>query len=273
MRDEDKSKEELIQELADLKREVATLKQNQQGREDKLKLAMVDHAPFTFWAADKNFKIVLWSQTCEKEYGIPERLALGRDYVDLFVDEPERQQSREDCIRIIDEGTPFRNFLAYDVARNGSRRTMLTNCFRIWDEESKQYLQAEIGLEISDLELRKDEHRTLREAGVARLQQEKKLFDLSQRELVFRLKRALLLKRDRIDTKIRELDEFGIKLKRTNEREVEAVTANERQKLALEKLRIEQEHDQLLLRLMRAKNQEELDQIEISVTAYDAMDI
>jgi PAS domain S-box-containing protein len=270
MKDEDKSKEELIQELVNLRREVDKLKQNQQSREDKLKLAMIDRAPFTFWAADRNFKIVLWSQTSERVYGIPERHALGRDYVDLFVDGPEKQQSREDCIRIIDEDIYYRNFLAYDVARDGSRRTMLTNCFRIWDEESKQHLQAEIGLEISDLELRKDEHRTLREMGVARIQQEKKVFDLTQRELVFRLKRALLIKRDSIDIRIRELDDFGIKLKRTgSEKEAEAVTASERQKLMLEKQRIEQVHDQIVLKLMRSKSQEELDQIEASVTAYE----
>ena len=44
---------------------------------------------------------------------------------------------------------------------------MLTNCFRIFDEDNNQFLQAEVGLEISDLDQRVGEHRTLREYGIA----------------------------------------------------------------------------------------------------------
>jgi hypothetical protein len=54
---------------------------------------------------------------------------------------------------------------------------MLTNCFRVFDSKRNCYIQAEVGLEISDLQLKVDEHRRLREVGIAHLERNRKETD------------------------------------------------------------------------------------------------
>lgn len=59
MSDYDKSVEQLINELQELRLYVSKLEANQLSRQDKLKLAIIDRSPFTMWAADCNFRIAL----------------------------------------------------------------------------------------------------------------------------------------------------------------------------------------------------------------------
>jgi hypothetical protein len=118
------------------------------------------------WACNRQFKIVLWTAGSPKIYGHRTEDVLGKNYLELFVDASERKQSKIDCLRIIDNDYVQNNFLAYDVTKSVTHRTMLTNCFRIMDEDTGEPLQAEVAVDISDLELKKDEHRTLREAGL-----------------------------------------------------------------------------------------------------------
>jgi signal transduction histidine kinase len=101
-----------------------------------------------------------------KIYGYKKKDALGKNYVNLFVGELEGPDSISDCDSVIDEGKVFRNFLATDIANDGSKRVMLTNCFRIWDDQQKEYLQAEIGLDVSELEKSEERYRTLREMAL-----------------------------------------------------------------------------------------------------------
>jgi len=51
---------------------------------------------------------------------------------------------------------------------NGTQRALLTNCFRVWDEGTKDYLQAEVALEIPELAQSIEDHKTLRELGIKR---------------------------------------------------------------------------------------------------------
>ena len=91
---------------------------------------------------------------------------------------------------------------------------MLTNCFRIWDSVNEEYLQAEVAIEISDLELAVDRHRNLREAGVAYVEQRKRIFELEKRELRNRIMLAYPQKLSQLDAKKREVDGFIASLRR-----------------------------------------------------------
>src|SRR4051812_36147504 len=122
-----------------------------QRRIERLAAALVDTAHVSIWAADRNFQIVLWNSGAENIYGIQRAEALGKNYLQLFIDEVERDQSRIDTLRIIDNGYRQYNCLAYDHHGTTARRHMLTNCFRIVDPETGEAYQAEIGVEISDL--------------------------------------------------------------------------------------------------------------------------
>jgi PAS domain S-box-containing protein len=214
----DKSVSELLAEIALLKEEIARLKAaGSMSKEDKLKLAILDRAPFTIWACDRQFRIVLWSGKCQETYGYDSAYAIGANYLDLFVDPLEQEESRSDCIKIIDDDMVPKNCLAYDRSRTGNRRTMLTNCFRILDEEAGTFLQAEVGLEISDLDLRKDEHRTLREVGAARVATTKRNLELTKRELSARIDSANTNKLDMIKRREQELNQWFDDIRRTRD--------------------------------------------------------
>lgn len=142
------SKKELIEYINDI------ISQRAFTYEDRMKLAILDQSPFTIWASDRNCKIKLWTGRCEELYGYTHETALGRDYVDLFVAPDEQRAARIDCVDIIDNGTIFHN-LANDTGRNG-KIELLTNCFRVKDVITGEYLQAEMGLIISFLEQERD---------------------------------------------------------------------------------------------------------------------
>jgi PAS domain S-box-containing protein len=128
--------------------------------------AFCREAHVSMWACDEDFRIVLWNKGAEELYDRSADSVLGERYDTLFIDEAEREQSLADCRKIIREGARFRNFLALDVDSRGRQKQMLTNCFRITDPETGQHYQAEIGLDIAELELAQTELRTLREVGL-----------------------------------------------------------------------------------------------------------
>jgi PAS domain S-box-containing protein len=176
-----KTKSQLSDELAALQKRVSELEQRRAAlREDRLKLAIIDRAPFTVWAVTRERRIVLWSTAAERMYGFTKEEALGRSWLELFVSEEEREQASIDCRRIIDEDYVQRNFLAYDRAENGTGLALLTNCFRIWDEEGQQYLQAEVALEIPELKPIIEEHRSLRELSIKRQAEAERLLLLEK---------------------------------------------------------------------------------------------
>ena len=150
------TKEELIEEINKLKKEKSI------SRENRLKLEILKRVPFTMWACDRNFKIVLWTCGSVCVYGYSKEDTIGRNYLELFVDENEREQSRRDCINVIDNDIVQKNFIATDCSRNGERPMLATNVFRIWDNENQSFLQAEVALDISNIREKIDEYHECR---------------------------------------------------------------------------------------------------------------
>lgn len=271
MQSTDRTPEQLLEEIDTLKSRISELERNQISNDDKLWLAILKRLPFTIWACDRNFRIVLWNRVCEDVYLIPASKAVGNDYLELFIDPAELAQSKDDCLAIIDNDETFENFLAYDHANNGARRTMLTNCFRIWDDERKEYLQAEVALEISDLELRKDEHRTLREVGIARLEQQKKALDLQKDQLLNRLSQIYSTKLRMAQREQDRLDDYKEKLIGQNAKpeDVEKMARSNQQKLDIERQTLESKNRDITLRIVRASKSDELDILERAIAALE----
>lgn len=172
--------------IAELTARVEQLEKNQRTAEDRLKVAIFDQIPFTIWASTRDFKIVLWNPYCERNYGFARKEALDRDYVDLFVDDMEADDSRKDCLDVIENDKQFRNFLAYDHAKDGTTKTMLTNCFRVYDEERKAFLQVEVGVVANELNLDLAHERlhSLREYAQRRKAEHVELLQFSRTELL-----------------------------------------------------------------------------------------
>lgn len=181
---------ELIDENRRLKERVKQLELTRcQLPDDTLKLSIFDKSPFTVWACNKDFKIVLWNKKCEEIYNYSKAEAIGKSFLDLFVDGPEKEEARKDCLEIIEHDKRCDNFLAYDNDRKGQRRTMLTNCFRIWGPDANEWLQAEVGLQVDfELKLERHKHQELREIGIEMLQQTKMQIEAKKKELQARVK-------------------------------------------------------------------------------------
>ncbi len=149
----------------------ATSASGDKGSVDRIGIlnALFERAHVSIWACDSNGMVVLWNPGAESLYGLTFAQTQAAPYWELFVDEKERDQAEIDTAKIIEHGEVFTNQLAYDTSKAGTQRHMLTNCFRVTDPITGDRYLAEIGVEISDLELRKREHNTLREVGSARL--------------------------------------------------------------------------------------------------------
>jgi PAS domain S-box-containing protein len=132
-------------------------------------ISFVEETHVSMWACDEDFRIVLWNDGAARIYGRSADSVLGKRYDELIVHPAEREQSLEDCLKIIRDGTRFENFLASDHDARGRERQILTNCFRITDPISGTHYQAEIGVDIADLPDAQLKLRTLRELGIRQM--------------------------------------------------------------------------------------------------------
>lgn len=117
-------------------------------RSDRFKLMTIDRAPFTMWASDENNIIRYWECKGYGVYGLTAEEAIGKDFLTLFVAEAERSQADIDAKRIIagtDNLGEFVNNIAEDNTQFGPQ-LLMTNCFRVPDEDTGKMLQAEIGI-------------------------------------------------------------------------------------------------------------------------------
>jgi len=257
-------------EIARLREQVSNLeKQKRMSRGDRLKLAIIDRAPFTIWASDRNMQILLWGGACAKVYGFTAAQAIGKNYLELFVDPPERKQSREDALKIIDEDVEFTNFIAYDVREDGGNITMLTNCMRVYDDEIGGYVQAELGLDISDLELAKDKWRKLREVGIAFLKDEEQRV-LSDRNLLARriqdIRENSLFN---LGERKRQLQEWRTRIQRETKSSTEIpVITSEMENIEEAIVWVKKQSDLLADLVKHASSAEELSDLALEVDAY-----
>lgn len=196
--------------------------------EHKLKLAIFEKIPFTIWASTRDCKIVLWNKTSESKYGYKALDVIGIDFVDLFVDDLEKEDARRDCAAVVDQDKKFKNFLAYDRAADGATRTMLTNCFRVYDETRNEFLQVEVGVSADELNLAREEERlhSLRAMAKQRLEEREQAtralresltaavtdkLDLSRYRLEMR-REKLLSSRESADMTKRQISELDSQL-------------------------------------------------------------
>ncbi|HEV8560573.1 MAG TPA: PAS domain-containing sensor histidine kinase [Actinophytocola sp.] len=138
--------------------------------DDGLLLEIIKQARLTLWAAedrDQNFAIRLWNRGAERIYGYSEEEALGHSYLDLFVNPRERARAVEDHERVVRHGQEFNwNFAADDMTKDGTVRTILGNCFRVWDESRGKYLVAELGIDLSDFQSSANQFGRVRELSL-----------------------------------------------------------------------------------------------------------
>jgi PAS domain S-box-containing protein len=128
-----------------------------------LKLRIFDALPMTVWACDRTMCIRYWNDFANQVYGFTKKEAIGARFIDLFVDDLEREIAISETMEIINGAKKVRNFLANDHNKQGERRRIVTNGFRIYDPTVSDYLAVEIGLEIPNFENLIEQNQRLRE--------------------------------------------------------------------------------------------------------------
>jgi PAS domain S-box-containing protein len=266
------TKEELIEEINKLKK-VKSI-----SREDRLKLEILKRVPFTMWACDRNFKIVLWTCGSACVYRYSKEDTIGKNYLELFVDENEREQSRRDCINVIDNDMVQKNFIATDCSRNGKRPMLATNVFRIWDNEIQSFLQAEVALDISNIDENIKEYHDCRVEWGKRRERER-----IEKEKTTKIFRASLTdKLDRIhDDKIgsltiqeRERENYIKEMEKTRGKE-EAnklkLKYNRKNKNLRKALRDKENY--FKIQISNVKTAEEFEELQMEISQYNTKSI
>lgn len=155
--------DELQQKYTSLVHEHDKLKHLLTGPHAELKLAILEHLPMPIWACDRNCRIVFWNEGAARLYGYSADEAIGQDFVDLFVNKPERDKARLDCVDIIDNDRPIKN-RADDIDKHGNTRKLVTQCFALYNVEGHSGLQVELSYEVQDIERLQAELGTIQEA-------------------------------------------------------------------------------------------------------------
>lgn len=142
-----------------------------------LALEILRKASMTCWAAEgeeAGYAIRLWSPGAEHVYGYTAEEALGQSYLDLFVKPAERQKAIFDHREIIETGSSYVwNWEADDDAKDGSSRTIITNCFRLWDPSRQVWLLAELGVDLKDKGDAERKLRALQESAIREAEAER----------------------------------------------------------------------------------------------------
>lgn len=122
-------------------------------QEQLLLMEILEHAPIAVWAAsgcEHDYAIRIWNAGAERLYGYSHAEAIGANYLDLFVNALEREQAIADHESTIRNRQTYRN-LARDVTADGSERLILTQGFPLLDPRNGEYLQAEIGTDVTEI--------------------------------------------------------------------------------------------------------------------------
>src|SRR5216683_4329787 len=143
--------EELQQKYTALLHEHEEVKHLLISPQAQLKLAIFDRLPMPIWACDRDCRIVFWNSAAARLYGYSAEEAIGHNFVDLFVNEAEKEQARIDCVDIIDNDRPIRN-MADDIDKHGNTRKLVTQCFAVYSVEGHSGLQVEISYEVQDID-------------------------------------------------------------------------------------------------------------------------
>lgn len=118
--------------------------------EDRALLQMIDKSPLTFWASDKAYRVVLWSNNCTNVYN---RQLLGKPFMEIM-SIYERSEAMKDSIRVIEadlEELPtlveeFANYYTKDLKGTTRAFGLITNSMQLIDDETGEKFYAEIGL-------------------------------------------------------------------------------------------------------------------------------
>lgn len=263
--------EELRRQHAKVVNELESLRQFVDTSQVALKLAIFDRLPMPIWACDRDCRIVFWNTGAARLYGYSAEEAIGQDFVELFVNEPEREKARCDCIEIIDNDRPIKN-MADDIDKHGNTRKLVTQCFAAYNVEDHPGLQVEISYEVQDIDRLQSELMRIQEAYL-RAQEEReelrhKLVEVTRSRAIDALASVVESVKDSLRDRRKAVDQAAL-LRDADEKMITKARneiKNDRERL----LRWEAETRKML---MSHTSVEDLEELILSIERSDSFDV
>jgi len=140
MTDSDRTREELLREVAQLRKQVDTLSAARHA-EQLQSLVDLRHSEERFHSLFQTVgsviillspqcQILEWNGEAERIYGWPRYEAVGQDFLELCIDEELRTPLRAQVEQVL-EGRPLRGYESATATRDGSRLTLVWNADRM----------------------------------------------------------------------------------------------------------------------------------------------
>ena len=150
---------------------------------------------------------------------------------------------------------------------------MLTNSFRIWDEVGQRFLQAEVGIEVNDMHVSQENHRTLRELGASMQAMQQRTLELDRKELLGRIAACFYSKRRQLDEKKRQAEEWVTAIaKELNRVKAESIGKTKLAEVSQEIISLESENRRLANAVTEAKSLDSLAGCRVEVETFECLD-
>jgi two-component system phosphate regulon sensor histidine kinase PhoR len=169
MKDRDKSKEHLIDELAELRQRVAELEAAEAEREraeealresERRFRDLFEGVPACCWAFDREGTVLYWNRACEQLYGWTAEQAVGKTMFELMVKDENVAPTRE-TIAVVFQGQSFYGLEYEDRKADGTTCNVLASEYPLKDASDQVVMGICAELDITE---RKGVEQALRES-------------------------------------------------------------------------------------------------------------
>lgn len=158
MKDKEKSREQLVQELVKMRKHTAKLQ-----KEQSLLMNMMDNIPDALYFKDRKSRFVLANKSCARKHGFEDpREQMGKTDFDFFAKE-HAQQAYEDEQEIIRTGKALTNIDEKETWRDGTVTWVSTTKMPLKDKDCKIIGTFGISRDITDRKLVEEELRIKKE--------------------------------------------------------------------------------------------------------------
>jgi len=144
---------EMLKKQKSIFAECSALLDTEEGRREALFcLQFFRSIPLPLWTSTLDANISYWNEFAERTYQHSAKKALGKNFINLFVSEAEKEQAAEDLTSIIfgEEGAEHFN-LCKDKDKLNRQVYLVTCCFPVFDPRHGEVVQAEISFDLRQL--------------------------------------------------------------------------------------------------------------------------
>lgn len=204
---------EMLRVQSEVAERCSKLFETEDGRKQALfALQYFYSIPLPLWVSDSNANIKFWNRYAERTYHHSEDKAIGKNFIDLFVSKPEKQQASDDLLAIIHGQEGLEHFnLCKDLNKENKQVYLVTCCFPVFDPRAQEIVQAEISFDLQRLpelideldEMYQKYKKNEEEAAKLRAEKERAIIAKETQQLLDELRSVFARASETLEAKIR----------------------------------------------------------------------